>query len=125
MKKLALFATAVLMSAPAFADDVFGTWKTETSDKGAHLEVSIKSCGDKICGIITEVVNSDNQSSKGKTMLKNMSADGGGSYSGGTIWAPDKDKTYKSTMKLQSANSLEVKGCVAFICRGQTWSRIN
>lgn len=124
MKKIALIATAALMTTPAFADNVFGTWKTETSDKGAHLEVNIKGCGDKICGVITKVFNSDNQTSKGKTMLKNMSADGDGAYSGGTIWAPDKDKTYKSTMKLKGANSLEVKGCVAFICLGQTWSRI-
>ncbi|HAV70454.1 MAG TPA: DUF2147 domain-containing protein, partial [Stenotrophomonas sp.] len=33
-------------------------------------------------------------------------------------------KTYKSKMKLQTGGAkLDVSGCVAFICRAQTWVR--
>ena len=62
----------------------------------------------------------------GKRMIWDMKSAGDGSYSGGKIWAPDKDKTYKSKMSL-SGNKLTVKGCVAggAICRGQTWTKVN
>ena len=53
-----------------------------------------------------------------------LQAKGGGSYSGGKIWAPDTDKTYRSKMTL-SGNALKVSGCVGPICRGQTWTRLN
>ena len=53
-----------------------------------------------------------------------MAADGGGKYSGGKIWAPDRDKTYRSKMEL-SGDRLKVSGCVGPICRGQTWARVN
>ena len=53
-----------------------------------------------------------------------MDIDGGGSYSGGTIWAPDVDKKYASKMKINGA-TLVVSGCVAggLICRGQDWTK--
>ncbi|MEM9794644.1 MAG: DUF2147 domain-containing protein, partial [Pseudomonadota bacterium] len=44
--------------------------------------------------------------------------------SGGQIWAPDDDKTYRSNMALDG-DSLKVEGCVAIFCRGQTWTRVN
>ena len=62
----------------------------------------------------------------GKQLIWDMGVDGGGYYSGGKIWAPDADKTYKSKMSLDG-NTLTVKGCVAggLVCRGQDWSRVN
>jgi uncharacterized protein (DUF2147 family) len=62
----------------------------------------------------------------GKPIIRDMAAAGSGAYDGGTIWAPDTDKTYRSRMAL-SGNTLEVKGCVAggLICRGQNWTRVN
>ena len=47
-----------------------------------------------------------------------------GNWAQGTIWAPDQDKTYDSKMSL-SGNTLEVSGCVLFICRSQNWTRMN
>ena len=53
-------------------------------------------------------------------------ADGEGSWSSGTIWAPDRDKTYRAKMEMLSADQMKVSGCVAggLICRGQTWLRV-
>ncbi|MEM7242307.1 MAG: DUF2147 domain-containing protein [Pseudomonadota bacterium] len=123
MKKLVL--AAILATAPALAqaDDVFGLWQSEPGETGGYIKVDIHACGDKICGTIKEVVGNDDKSAEGKPIIKNMSAKGNGKYSGGTIWAPDVDKTYKSKMTLNGSN-LKVEGCVAIICRGQTWKRI-
>ncbi|MFS4438782.1 DUF2147 domain-containing protein [Paracoccaceae bacterium GXU_MW_L88] len=126
MKKL-LLAAALALPGAAFAQDVSGIWQTGTSDEGAYLHVQIAPCAgatDQICGVITKTFNSDNDVS-GKNIISNMKSDGGGNYSGGTIWAPDQDKRYGSKMTL-SGNSLKVSGCVAggIICRSQTWSRV-
>ena len=110
----------------AAADDVYGTWQSQPGETGGYILVSIAECGAKICGTITEVVNNDNDSIEGRQIIANMTAEGAGKYSGGTIWAPDTDKTYKSKMTL-AGDSLEVKGCVlgGAVCRGQTWTRVN
>ena len=59
----------------------------------------------------------------GKRMIWGMQANGDGSYSGGKIWAPDRDKVYSSKMSL-SGNALEVSGCVLVVCRAQSWTRV-
>lgn len=126
MKKIALVAAAAAMLAagPALADPVFGNWKSQPGDGGAYIHVKISACGSKVCGKITKVVGKKSNV-VGRSIIKNMKINGGGSYSGGTIWAPDKDKTYASKMEL-SGNKLKVSGCVAggLICRGQTWTRL-
>ena len=124
MKKLALIATITVFATPTLADNVFGTWKSEPGDTGGYITVKIQACGGKICGTILEVVGNKNKDPEGKMIIKEMIAKGGGKYSGGTIWAPDTNKTYKSKMNLNGDN-LVVKGCVAFICRGQDWSRLD
>ena len=127
MKFTHLLAAAVIVTASsASADDIFGTWKTQPGETGGYAHVSIAQCGTKICGTISKVFQSDNTSSQGRQIIADMSPNGGGKYSGGTIWAPDTDKTYKSKMVL-SGNNLTVKGCVlgGAICRGQSWTRVN
>ena len=119
-------AALALSGTAASADDVLGTWKSEPGETGGFIHVSMQQCGTKICGVIEEVVGNDNTSIVGRTIIKDMSPNGSGKYSGGTIWAPDNDKTYKSKMTL-SGSALEVSGCVlgGVICRAQTWTRLN
>ena len=62
-------------------------------------------------------------SNLGKIMVSGMSSDDGKSYSGGTIWDPEKDKTYKSKMTLKG-DDLDVEGCISFFCSGQDWKRV-
>ena len=124
--KTFLYAIAALgLSATvASADPVTGTWKTQPGETGGYAHVNITTCGDTICGTIQKVVGNGNSSSEGKRIIWNMKANGRGKYSGGKIWAPDNDKTYNSRMTLKG-NTLEVKGCVLGLCRGQNWTRIN
>ena len=56
-------------------------------------------------------------------MVKDMTSKDGTKYSGGTIWDPQDDKTYKSKMHL-NGNELDVKGCVSVFCSGQAWMRV-
>ena len=125
MKKLIAAAAFALIGSAALADDVLGTWKSEPGETGGFIHVNMVQCGTKICGTIAEVIGNDNTDIIGRQIITDMSPNGGGAYSGGTIWAPDQDRNYRAKMQL-SGSSLEVEGCVlgGAICRGQTWSRI-
>ncbi len=122
---LATAAAMVMVAGAAMADPVVGTWKSQPGETGGYIHVKIAPCGSNICGTITKVVGNDNTSIVGRKIINGMKANGGGKYSGGTIWAPDTDKTYKSKMAL-SGNKLKVSGCVAggIICRSQSWTRL-
>ena len=126
MKHWIAAGALAFVGAAASADNVLGTWKSEPGETGGYIHVTMSQCGSKICGNIAKVVGNDNTSIVGRQIIANMSPNGGGKYSGGTIWAPDNDKTYKSKMTL-SGNSLKVEGCGlgGAVCRGQTWTRIN
>jgi len=60
----------------------------------------------------------------GLVIIKNMKREGD-VYKGGTILDPAKGTTYKSVIKLlEGGDKLQVKGCVAFICKSQYWYRV-
>lgn len=128
MKTLMTVTAALVLSAgAAIADPVEGLWKTQPGDDGNYGHIKVSSCGAAICGVIQDGFDASGKSvggeNIGKRMLWDMKADGGGDYSGGKVWAPDRDKTYKSKMTL-TGNKLKVSGCVFGICRGQTWTRV-
>ena len=119
---IALVASMGLVSLPAFAD-ITGNWLSEKNDEGKQVSVEIFNCGEKICGKITEIHNSDKTTLIGKPIIENMNKKSDTNYSGGRIYAADEDKWYKSKIKVEDANTLKVSGCVAFICRSQIWTR--
>lgn len=118
-------AMSIAMTSGAFADDVFGVWKTEVDD-GAYAHISMAQCGSKICGVISRTFDSGGETkadSIGKKLVWDMVPNGSGKYSKGKIWQPSTDKIFKSKMAL-SGNSLNVSGCVGPICKKQTWTRV-
>jgi len=128
MKKFTLAVAALALSTgAALADPVVGIWKTQAGDDGNYGHVTISKCGSQICGVLGQGYDSAGAAidspNIGKRMIWDMNIDGGGAYSGGKIWAPDRDKTYKSKMAL-SGNTLEVSGCVLGFCRSQSWQRV-
>lgn len=129
MKRVAASIAVLILSAgTCLADPVEGVWKTQPGDTGGYLHVTVSKCGEAICGTITQAYKqggavSNGYEHLGKRMLWDMQAKGDGAYAGGKIWAPDRNKTYKSKMSL-SGNSLKVSGCVAVICRSQNWTRV-
>ena len=137
---LALPLMMAAMSASA-ADGAVGRWKTiddKTGKVKSIVEITQATNG-TLTGKVVEILHSDkgpnpvcdgcegankNKPVKGMTILWNLKADGANAWSGGTILDPGNGKTYKSKMKLQTGGAkLDVSGCVAFICRAQTWVR--
>ncbi len=110
------------------ADPVVGLYKTQPDDNGNFGHVEIYECGATLCGVIRKTFNSTgdevDSDKVGKRIIWDMVAEGDGAYSRGMIWAPDRDKTYKSRMSLKG-RVLMVSGCVFGICRSQSWMRLN
>ncbi len=127
-----LLTSAVLslaMAGAAFAaDPIVGTWATIKDDNGNSGHIKVTECGSSICGTLVQSFDangkpfkSDNQ---GRKLIWDMKNEGGGSYGGGKVYSPDRDKTYKGKLVL-SGNSLDVKGCVLGVCRsGGKWKRV-
>ena len=135
-----LVALLAIVPVAAFAQNSpVGRWKTiddETGKVKSVVEISQTAKG-TLQGKVVEIVNSDrgpnpkcdkcsgankDKPVKGMTILWGL-RESGGSWSGGTILDPAKGKTYKSKAKMISADKLGVSGCLAFICREQTWVR--
>lgn len=128
--RLLLPMLLLLISSQTFSaeDDIVGVWKTESSDKG-YLHVNVVVCGSEVCGTILKALQLDGEPIAdyphiGKKMIWKMKSSGENSWNKGRIWDPSKDKTYKSKMSL-NADTLNVSGCIAFICRSQSWTRVS
>ena len=130
--KAIIFALGVLGGLAAAgdaraADPVLGVWQTQPGDDGAFGQITIAPCGDRLCGTLTKAFDAAGQpkasANVGRQIVWDMLPEGGGAYAGGKIWAPDRDKTYKSKMAL-AGNRLTVSGCVIGICRSQVWTRV-
>jgi uncharacterized protein (DUF2147 family) len=124
----ALFLSAALTSQAA-AQSPIGTWRTPPNAEGAYADVRLAPCANgenTLCGVIARVYDSPAgvPDVTGRVIIRDM-VESGGRWSGGTVWAPDEDRTYRARLTLQ-ADSLRVEGCVlgGVICRGQTWARL-
>ncbi|WP_028919595.1 DUF2147 domain-containing protein [Pseudoxanthomonas suwonensis] len=138
---IALLLPALFAAGSALAaDPVVGRWKTIDGDTGkpkSIVEITQAPNG-VVTGRIVELLNpskpnpvcdkcKDDRKDKpitGMEIIRGMKAEGGGKYAGGTILKPDEGKVYKSKMELiEGGQKLEVSGCIAFICKSQTWLR--
>ena len=130
--------SGILFSLPSFAAEPTGRWKTIDDQTGqAKSIVEITESNGAYTGRIVELLNpskpnpacdkcKDDRKNKpitGMEIIRGMKKDGDG-YAGGTILKPDEGKVYKSKMELvDGGKKLEVSGCIAFICKSQTWIR--
>ncbi|GHB01869.1 hypothetical protein GCM10009069_25810 [Algimonas arctica] len=137
MKLLVIAFALSAASAPAFASDsVHGLWLTEAGTG----TVRVADCGDGTpCGIIetaeipdgepaTDVNNADpakrNEPIIGLTMLDGFEQSGD-KWKKGRIYNPEDGKSYKSSIQLDDdPGVLKVKGCIAFLCQTQRWTRV-
>lgn len=138
MKKLALPMVALgLLAAPASAStpDITGIWAT--GSEGGRVE--IYRCGAALCGRVIDaarlrgnpdlrdVRNSDatqrGRRIKGLVVLKNFTG-GPAEWKGGPVYDPETgDGASRGYLKLLANGKLELKGCVAFICRTKIWTK--
>ena len=140
------FGAALLLVAlgvaPAWASAV-GEWVTD----GDKARVNIAPCAadaQKLCGTITwsyrpadappgellDIHNTDaalrSRPIVGLPLLQNFSPAGTDAWDGGTIYDPESGKTYKCTMKLTDAKTLDVRGYIGVPAFGRstTWTRV-
>lgn len=136
--KLSALALAALISttSPALAaESINGNWKTEEGD----AVIKITKCGATVCGRIHKYlvtppegvdqkdINNPNKKLRNRTLLGMAILTGfksDGKIWRGKVYDPKTGKTYRSEVSLNSANSLKMKGCIAFFCQGQNWTRV-
>lgn len=127
MKSRALAAALAVMAGAAAADGISGIFQTQANDQGHVGMVEFYDCGGKYCGKLVKSFDATGKEVPsqytGRNIVAGMTDNGGGSFSGGTIWDPGSDKTYRSKMSL-SGPTLKVSGCVAVFCKTQTWKQV-
>ena len=132
---LALLPAAMAFASPALAaNSILGDWVTQERD----AIVRIAKCGNTVCGRIHRFlvtppngpgqkdVNNPDKKLRDRTVLGMAILTGftpDDDIWRGKVYDPKSGKTYRSEVSLNSANSLKMKGCIAFLCQGQNWSR--
>ncbi|WP_033922999.1 DUF2147 domain-containing protein [Sphingomonas sp. 37zxx] len=134
MIRKALFIACVAIAAPALAaDPIIGRWVTQ----GGEGIIAIERCGGDICGKLARIVkaapgspttdtNNPDKAMRNRPLVGTMILSGftdAGKEWRGTIYDPKSGRTYRSTVRA-SGNKLAVKGCIAFFCRTQEWTRM-
>ncbi len=122
-----------LMLAPA---DPIGNWRTP---RGAVIRV--ERCGAALCGRIVSLrpipgnaaaLDTRNRDAalrtrplKGLAILTGLTG-GPAKWSGGRVYNPEDGGSYAASAQLADARTFKVKGCLAaFLCRTQTWVRVD
>jgi uncharacterized protein (DUF2147 family) len=140
--KLALCDVAALAAAsPAVAADPNGTWLTEPGTS----RIRIADCGGALCGTIVwlrDPIDPETQKQRldkfnadasrrtrplmGTTIVIGMKPAGAEKWSG-QVYNAEDGKTYTGSITMQGANALKLEGCAlgGFLCKGQTWTRVN
>lgn len=124
----------------AESDKILGVW-IASEGKG---RVKIEKIGNKYYGKIIWLMEPNNKEGKPKTdannpdpalrsqptlglrVLKDFTYDGNNVWTSGTIYDPEKGKTYSCKITLKDDNTLDVRGFVLgmpFLGRTATWTR--
>jgi uncharacterized protein (DUF2147 family) len=132
---LRLILTLAVLALPfpaAAAPSIFGNWVTD--DHSAV--VRIDRCGNALCGTVARVLNAKAPSTDvhnpdpahrkrplvGVAVLSGFHG-AGADWSGGQAYDPKAGRSYRSRLKLEGNDRLQVTGCVFFLCRTLTWTR--
>ena len=136
-----LFVLGAARMASAQTMTPLGVWTN--AEKKATFE--IYKCGTNLCGkIVTLTIPNDPATGKPKTdsknpdvklrsrprlglvFMQNFKYDNDNKWDDGKIYDPETGKTYSCYMKMESANTMEVKGYIGFslIGKSQTWTRV-
>jgi uncharacterized protein (DUF2147 family) len=102
-------------------DNVIGKWKM---GKAENIIEIYKDNG-KYFGKISELKTRDNDALyEGQIILKNFIYDEDEKlWTGGTVYAPKKNKEYKAELVLKDNNTLEIKVKAGMFGKSTTWTR--
>ena len=133
----AFAAVSAVPAADAALSSVAGNWQTEPDDGAVGIvQISVDAAGNMQGRIVggnhpglKDVNNPDPAARsialRGQVILHNMKYDGGGHWSGGTIYRASNGKTYKCNVTLGADGKLDVRGYIGFSLLGSTqaWTR--
>ena len=134
MRTALIAAVLTLAATPVFAaDPVEGEWLTEAGT----AKVKIGPCAeqpDRMCGLVSwmktprnDIHNPDaalrDKPILGMALIRDFKASAPGKWTGGKIYDPESGKTYDSKLTARADGTLKVEGCIAIICKAQTWKR--
>jgi uncharacterized protein (DUF2147 family) len=131
MRRIAIIALLGLWSATAgAAAPIEGLWLTD--DRSGVIRIG--PCGRQLCGWLTRVIASGpnvptrdlrnpdprlrGRPLAGLPILTGFNAAG----AGGRAYDPKSGRSYRATLALNADGSLNVTGCVMFICRTRRWT---
>ena len=143
MRKIILAAALASFAFTASAQDTaspIGKWKTLDDESGKAMTITevYKAKNGTLAAKITEnlglpaTCETCSGANKGKPFVGivtvwNLKDKGNGTWGDGNGYKPSDDRSFKakSVKLVDGGNKLEVKGCVAFICKTATWVRVN
>ena len=138
-----LFAAVILLFSATIGAQTSpeGRWKTFDDETGrARSIVTItRTSSGTLQGQVTEIIDQEHgpdplcdqctgankgKPIKGLVILWGLKPDGDRRWSAGSVLDPANGKTYRAKVELkQGGGKLGMSGCIAFICREQTWLR--
>lgn len=103
------------------AADITGNW----ARGDGNARVRIAPCGSDICAVNTWIKPGTPKEKEGDKLVMSIMQDADGTYAG-TAFDPQRDLTYKLTVKIDGDRTT-TRGCVVagLICKGIDWTRIN
>lgn len=144
MRKMILAAALASLSFAATAQhsatSPVGKWKTLDDKTGKVMTISeiYEAKNGTLAAKIVEAVGvpatcttcsgqHQNKPMVGIVTLWNLKTNKDGTWGGGNGYKPSEDRSFtaKSIKLVDGGKKLEVKGCVAFICRTATWERVD
>lgn len=137
MRLLPFFALLALAGAADAATPITGRWLTEDGKAVIAIAPCPGGRGPSLCGRVERVLkappgasgrdsNNPDPALRSRPMvgvpILSAFADAGGDWRG-RIYNPEDGRSYKSIVTRERDGSLKVKGCIAFFCKTQRWTR--
>ncbi len=111
---------ALALPGAAQAAEPYGVWLRPST--GA--QVRFYNCGGKLCGKVVAVKDQSRKSEIGKSIMRGAVKSGANTWKG-KLTDLTTGSVYSGTVTVQSANALDLQGCVAMIlCKSETWKRV-
>jgi uncharacterized protein (DUF2147 family) len=125
LSSLLAFAVAATPVAASAQSPLEGHWKRKA------LEIEIAPCGETLCGTVVKASEEDRAKALqatgreliGSRVLTNIRPAGPGAWHG-TAFIADYNTSARTTLRLTSSGTLDVKGCILLVlCWSKTWER--
>jgi uncharacterized protein (DUF2147 family) len=116
---VALTLSVTALPGIACAFDPYGTWMRPSTG----TQVNFYDCGGKLCAKIVAVKDERRKSKIGTVIMTGATKSADNQWKGDLLNADD-GKIYTGVVTMQAPNALNLKGCFAFICQGETWTKV-